>query len=64
MHDQVEHGSLGRAEYEVALSIATTLGTLQHSFPQTYLRLPLSPTKLPPSAYQMLLDRFNYYLAG
>jgi hypothetical protein len=32
---------------DMAASIATILGTTQHSFPQTYLGLPLSLTKLP-----------------
>jgi hypothetical protein len=40
------------------------LGTPISSFPQTYLGLPLSPTKLPPSSYQPLIDRIDIYIAG
>jgi hypothetical protein len=49
---------------ELANSTTTKLGSPIQTFPQTYLGLPLSPTKLPPSAYQALLDRIDYYLAG
>jgi hypothetical protein len=49
---------------EVASSIATALGSPIQTFLQTYLGLPLSPTKLPPSAYQALLGRIDFYLAG
>jgi hypothetical protein len=44
--------------------IASALNTTISSFPQTYLGLPLSPTKLPPSAFQPLIDRVDKYLAG
>jgi hypothetical protein len=44
--------------------IASALGTDICSFPQTYLGLPLSPTKLAPSAFQPLIDRIDKYLAG
>jgi mannosylglycoprotein endo-beta-mannosidase len=48
----------------LAASIATTLGTHISSFPQTYLGLPLSATKLPPSAFQPIIDNCDRYLAG
>jgi hypothetical protein len=48
----------------VATEIATILGTDTQSFPQTYLGLPLSPTKLPAAAFQPLIDRIDIYLAG
>jgi hypothetical protein len=44
--------------------IAAALDTTISSFPQTYLGLPLSPTKLPPPAFQPLIDRVDKYLAG
>jgi hypothetical protein len=47
----------------VATEIATILGTDTQSFPQTYLGLPLSPTKLPAAAFQPLIDRIDVYLA-
>jgi hypothetical protein len=49
---------------EIAQTIAANLGTQVHSFPQTYLGLPLSPIKLPSSVFQTLLDRIDTYLAG
>jgi hypothetical protein len=48
----------------LAQHIATTLRTPISSFPQTYLGLPLSPYKLPVSAFQPLIDRIDIYLAG
>ena len=47
-----------------AAQMATDLGTNISSFPQTYLGLPLSPHKLPPSAFQPVVDRCDTYLAG
>lgn len=44
--------------------MATDLATNISSFPQTYLGLPLSPHKLPPSAFQPVIDRCDMYLAG
>jgi hypothetical protein len=44
--------------------IANALGTAISKFPQTYLGLPLSPTKLLQSAFQPLIDRIDKYLAG
>lgn len=49
--------------HEAAL-MASDLGTTISSFPQTYLGLPLSPHKLPPSAFQPVVDRCDTYLAG
>jgi hypothetical protein len=47
---------------ELANSIVAELGYPIQTFPQTNLGLPLSPTKLPPSAYEALLDRIDYCL--
>lgn len=44
--------------------MAGILGCKLDSFPQTYLGIPLSPTKLPVSAYQPLICSFDRYLAG
>lgn len=44
--------------------MASDLATNISSFPQTYLGLPLSPHKLPPSAFQPVIDRCDIYLAG
>jgi hypothetical protein len=52
------------ASEDVASLIAAALRSPIQTFPQTYMGLPLSPTKLPPSAYQALLDRIDFYLAG
>jgi hypothetical protein len=41
--------------------IANALGTAINSFPQTYLGLPLSPTKLPQSTFQPLIDIIDKY---
>jgi hypothetical protein len=48
---------------ELATYISSQLGTPIQTFHQTYLALPLSPTKLPPSAAEGPLDRIDYYLA-
>jgi hypothetical protein len=48
----------------LADSIATILGTSISSFPQKYLGLPLSATKLPASAFQPIIDSCDRYLAG
>jgi hypothetical protein len=45
-------------------TLASLLATQIHNFPQVYLGLPLSPLKLPASAFQALLDRIDSYLAG
>lgn len=47
-----------------ATSMASDLATDVSSFPQTYLGLPLSPHKLPPSAFQPVIDRCDTYLSG
>lgn len=47
-----------------AALMAADLATNISSFPQTYLGLPLSPYKLPPSAFQPVIDRCDIYLAG
>ena len=47
-----------------AISIANTLGTTTSAFPQTYLGLPLSDRKLPPSAFQPIIDNIDKYLSG
>jgi hypothetical protein len=49
---------------EDAQAMADILGTQISTFPQTYLGLPLSPTKLHPSAFQPLIDRIDKRLAG
>lgn len=48
----------------LATAVAATLGTQISSFPQTYLGLPLSDTKLPASAFQPIIDTCDRYLAG
>uniref|UniRef100_A0A8R7V5F8 Reverse transcriptase domain-containing protein n=1 Tax=Triticum urartu TaxID=4572 RepID=A0A8R7V5F8_TRIUA len=45
-----------------AATLAADLATDIASFPQTYLDLPLSPHKLPPSAFQPVIDRCDTYL--
>uniref|UniRef100_A0A8R7QPU5 Reverse transcriptase domain-containing protein n=1 Tax=Triticum urartu TaxID=4572 RepID=A0A8R7QPU5_TRIUA len=45
-----------------ASSIAQIFGCTTSGFPQTYLGLPLSPTKLPPSAFQPLISSFRSFL--
>jgi hypothetical protein len=47
-----------------AQSMAAVLGCPISSFPQPYLGLPLSPTKLPASAYAPLLLSFDRRLSG
>lgn len=47
-----------------AALMASALGCHISSFPQPYLGLPLSPTKLPPSAYASLLSSFDRRLSG
>jgi hypothetical protein len=47
-----------------AANMAATLGCPISSFPQSYLGLPLSPTKLPSSAYAPLLLSFDRRLSG
>ena len=47
-----------------ASSIAQIFGCATAGFPQTYLGLPLSPTKLPPSAFQPLISSFRSLLPG
>jgi hypothetical protein len=49
---------------DLASLLSTIPGTYIHSFPQTYLDLPLSPLKLRVSAFQALLNRIDTYLAG
>lgn len=49
---------------EEARSMASTLECPLSSFPQPYLGLPLSPTKLPNSAYAPLLLSFDRRLLG
>lgn len=49
---------------QLAAEMAATLETTTSSFPRKYLGLPLSPNKLPPSAFQPLIDRCDIYLAG
>ena len=44
--------------------MASILGCPISSFPQPYLGLPLSPTKLPISAYDPLIRSFDRYLSG
>ncbi|KAK1609017.1 hypothetical protein QYE76_032690 [Lolium multiflorum] len=48
----------------VASAIASVLGCPISSFPQPYLGLPLSPTKLPNSAFAPLLLSFDRRLSG
>uniref|UniRef100_A0A8R7URI1 Uncharacterized protein n=1 Tax=Triticum urartu TaxID=4572 RepID=A0A8R7URI1_TRIUA len=47
-----------------AIAMAAALGCPISSFPQPYLGLPLSPLKLPISAYDPLLLSFDRYLSG
>lgn len=49
---------------DLASQMANTLGAEIAAFPQKYLGLPLSPHKLPPSAFQPIIDRCDIYLAG
>ena len=53
------HLSQQEADY-----VATTLGTSISSFPQTYLGLPLSSTKLNQADFQPIIDNVDKYLAG
>lgn len=48
----------------VANSLASVLGCSLSSFPQTYLGLPLSPTRLLVSDYAPLIAAFDKYLSG
>jgi hypothetical protein len=48
----------------VAADMASILGCPISSFPQTYLGLPLSPTKLPASAFAPLVLSFDRRLSG
>jgi hypothetical protein len=41
-----------------------TLGCILDSFPQNYLGLPLSPTKLLGSAFRYYIDRANHFLSS
>lgn len=47
-----------------AASMAATLGCLISSFPQPYLGLPISPTRLHVSDFVPLVSKFDKYLAG
>ena len=49
---------------EDARTMASTLGCSISSFPQPYLGLPLSASKLRVSDLQPLIDRFDSYFAG
>lgn len=49
---------------DLSAAMATTLGCPISSFPQPYLGLPLSPWKLPISAYDPLIRSFDRYLSG
>jgi hypothetical protein len=51
-------------DQELSNNIANILGTSVASFPQTYLGLPLSAYKLPPSAFQPIIDNVDKYLSG
>jgi hypothetical protein len=48
----------------LTVTLLEIMGTEAKSFPQTHLGFPLSSAKLPQSAFQFLLDRFDRYLAG
>ena len=45
-------------------NIATTIGCSLSSFPLVYLGLPLSPTKLPLTAFDPIIDSFRKFLFG
>jgi hypothetical protein len=47
-----------------AVVMAASLGCPISSFPQPYLGLPISPTKLPASAFATLISSFNHHLSG
>jgi hypothetical protein len=47
-----------------AAAMASTLGCPISSFPQPYIGLPLSPTKLPASAFDPLVLSFDRRLSG
>ena len=49
---------------ELSAALAGILGCPISSFPQPYLGLPLSPHKLPISAYDPLIRSFDRYLSG
>ncbi|KAK1669207.1 hypothetical protein QYE76_057366 [Lolium multiflorum] len=51
-------------EASIASAMASVLGCPISSFPQPYLGLPLSPTKLPSSAFAPLLLSFDRRLSG
>jgi hypothetical protein len=51
-------------EPQLSLLLATELGTQIYFIPQTHLGLPLSPYKLPQSAFQPLIDRIDKILAS
>ena len=48
----------------IAADMAAALGSPISSFPQPYLGLPLTTSKIRPSDLQPLLDRFDKYFAG
>ena len=49
---------------DIASQMASHLGCSISSFPQPYLGLPLTATKLRTTDLQPLLDRFDSYFAG
>lgn len=49
---------------ELSAQMAAILGCPISTFPQPYLGLPLSPLKLPISAYDPLINSFDKYLSG
>lgn len=49
---------------ETASAMANVLGCALSAFPQTYLGLPLSPPKLKPTDFQLLVTSFDKYLAS
>lgn len=48
----------------VAATMASVLGCVVSSFPQTYLGLPLSPHKIRVADYQPLISKFDKFLAS